>query len=156
MCIRDRLEHGLGRRCLVHHKQVDQILIHTHQPLRCIGDNRRHADDKGHNHDGEYPRSRPINNERRNSNDRYCLQPVSYTHLDVYKRQGTGTVASDDFSQFMQGFVTPGSSTTGFYVTSFLQGNANRYYRANQLGTYVQDKWQVTPTLSLTAGVRCV
>ena len=41
----------------------------------------------------------------------------------------------DDFSQFIQGFVTPGSSATGFYVTSFLQGNASRYYRANQLGT---------------------
>jgi hypothetical protein len=54
----------------------------------------------------------------------------------------------------VQGFVSPGSSATGFYVTSFLQGNANRYYRANQLGTYVQDKWQITPTLSLTAGVR--
>jgi hypothetical protein len=52
----------------------------------------------------------------------------------------------------VQGFVSPGSSATGFYVTSFLQGNANRYYRANQLGSYVQDKFQVTPTLSLTAG----
>ncbi len=50
--------------------------------------------------------------------------------------------------------MTPGSSATGFYVTSFLQGNASRYYRSNQLGTYVQDKWQITPTLSLTAGVR--
>ena len=72
----------------------------------------------------------------------------------IDKRTGTGTIATDDFSQFMQGFVSPGSSATGFYVTSFLQGNANRYYRANQLGTYVQDKWQITPNLSLTGGVR--
>jgi hypothetical protein len=36
-------------------------------------------------------------------------------------------------------------AATGFYVSSFLQGNANRYYRANQLGSYVQDKFQVTP-----------
>ncbi len=79
----------------------------------------------------------------------------SYTQLNtIDKRTGTGTVATDDFSQFIQGFVTPGSAATGFYVTSFLQGNANRYYRANQLGTYVQDKFQITPTLSLTAGVR--
>jgi len=79
----------------------------------------------------------------------------SYTQLNtVDKRTGTGTVAADDFSQFVQGYVTPGSASTGFYVTSFLQGNATRYYRANQLGTYVQDKFQVTPTLSLTAGVR--
>ena len=79
----------------------------------------------------------------------------TYTQLNtIDKRTGTGTVATDDFSQFAQGFVSPGSSATGFYVTSFLQGDANRYYRANQLGTYVQDKWQITPNLSLTAGVR--
>ncbi len=79
----------------------------------------------------------------------------TYTQLNtIDKRTGTGTIATDDFSQFVQGFVSPGNSSTGFYVTSFLQGNANRYYRANQLGTYVQDKFQVTPNLSLTAGVR--
>jgi hypothetical protein len=79
----------------------------------------------------------------------------TYTQLNtIDKRTGTGTIATDDFSQMVQGFVTPGSSATGFYVTSFLQGNANRYYRANQLGTYIQDKWQATPNLSLTAGVR--
>ncbi len=79
----------------------------------------------------------------------------TYTQLNtIDKRTGSGTVATDDFSQFLQGYVTPGSSATGFYVTSFLQGNASRYYRSNQLGTYVQDKYQVTPSLSLTAGVR--
>ncbi len=79
----------------------------------------------------------------------------TYTQLNtIDKRTGTGTVATDDFSQMIQGFVTPGSSATGFYVSSFLQGDANRYYRSNQLGTYLQDKWQITPTLSLTAGVR--
>jgi Carboxypeptidase regulatory-like domain/TonB dependent receptor-like, beta-barrel len=79
----------------------------------------------------------------------------TYTQLNtIDKRTGTGTVATDDLSQFMQGYVTPGSSGTGFYVSSFLQGDASRYYRANQLGMYVQDKFQVTPTLSLTAGLR--
>ena len=79
----------------------------------------------------------------------------SYTQLNtIDKRTGTGTVASDDFTQFLQGYVTPGSSATGFYVTSFLQGDANRYYRANTLGMYVQDKYQIAPTLSLTAGLR--
>jgi hypothetical protein len=79
----------------------------------------------------------------------------SFTQLNtIDKRTGTGTIAADDFSQFVQGYVTPGSAGTAFYVSSYLQGNANRYYRANQLGTYVQDKFQVTPTLSLTAGVR--
>ena len=79
----------------------------------------------------------------------------SYTQLNtIDKRTGKGTIATSDLSAMAQGFVTTGSAATGFYVTSFLQGNANRYYRANQLGSYVQDKFQVTPTLSLTAGVR--
>ena len=79
----------------------------------------------------------------------------TYTQLNtIDKRTGTGTIATDDFSQFVQGYVSPGSSVTGFYVTSYLQGNASRYYRANQLGTYGQDKWQITPTLSLTLGLR--
>jgi hypothetical protein len=79
----------------------------------------------------------------------------SYTQLNtIDKRTGSGTIATDDLSQMMQGFVTPGSSSTAFYVSSYLQGNASRYYRANQLGTYVQDKFQITPTLSLTAGLR--
>jgi len=79
----------------------------------------------------------------------------TYTQLNtIDKRTGTGTVATDDFSQFLQGYVTPGSSATGFYVSSFLQGDASRYYRANQLGMYLQDKWQITPTLALSAGVR--
>ena len=79
----------------------------------------------------------------------------SFTQLNtIDKRTGTGTIATDDYSQFLQGYVTPGGSSSAFYVTSFLQGNANRYYRANQLGMYVQDKFQVKPNLSLTAGVR--
>ena len=79
----------------------------------------------------------------------------TYTQLNtIDKRTGTGTIATDDFSQFVQGFVSPGSSASGFYVTSFLQGDASRYYRSNQLGMYLQDKWQITPTLSLNAGVR--
>ncbi len=79
----------------------------------------------------------------------------TYTQLNtIDKRTGTGTIATDDFSQMIQGQVTPGGSYSGFYVTSFLQGDASRYYRSNQLGTYVQDKFQITPSLSLTAGVR--
>jgi Carboxypeptidase regulatory-like domain/TonB dependent receptor len=79
----------------------------------------------------------------------------SYTQLNtIDKRTGTGTIVGDDFSAFSQGFVSPGSSSTAFYVSSFMRGDASRYYRANQLGTYLQDKFQITPTLSLTAGVR--
>jgi hypothetical protein len=78
-----------------------------------------------------------------------------YTQLNtIDNRTNTGTVATDDLSAFAQGLVTPGSSSTGFYVSSFLRGNADRYYRANELGSYVQDKYQITPTVSLTAGLR--
>ena len=79
----------------------------------------------------------------------------SYTQLNtIDHRTNAGTVATDDLSAYAQGYVTPGGSSTGFYVSSFLQGDANRYYRANQLGTYLQDKFQITPTLSLTGGIR--
>ncbi|HEX8812507.1 MAG TPA: TonB-dependent receptor, partial [Terracidiphilus sp.] len=79
----------------------------------------------------------------------------TYTQLNtIDKRTNAGTITADDFSAFSQGFVSPGSGVTSFYVSSFLQGNASRYYRANQLGMFLQDKFQIKPSLSLTAGVR--
>ena len=41
-----------------------------------------------------------------------------------------GTV---DLSQFLQGFVTPYTSDR-YATTNVLQGNANRYFRANEIG----------------------
>jgi Carboxypeptidase regulatory-like domain/TonB dependent receptor len=76
----------------------------------------------------------------------------SFTQLNIRdRRPGTGTVASNDLGQFMNGLVTPYDS---YNVTTFLQGNGNRYYRANQLGLFVQDKFQIKPNLTLTAGLR--
>ncbi len=69
------------------------------------------------------------------------------------RRTGTGNVASPDFVAFVDNWVTP-YSTQNFTASTFLQGNANRYYRANETGLFAQDKFQVTPTLSITAGVR--
>jgi len=78
----------------------------------------------------------------------------SYTQLNTRDhRTGTGNVATPDFVTFANNWVTP-YSTQNFTATSFLQGNADRYYRANETGLFVQDKFQVTPTLSITAGVR--
>ena len=86
---------------------------------------------------------------------RQLRRQLCYTQLNtIDNRTGTGTVAGDDLSQLVQGLVTPGGSSTGFFVSSFLQGNASRYYRANQLGIYLQDKFQVTSNISLTAGIR--
>ena len=79
----------------------------------------------------------------------------SYTQLNtIDRRTGKGTIAADDFSAFTQGIVSAGSPTTDYYVSSYLQGNASRYFRANELGSYVQDKFQIRPNLSLTAGIR--
>jgi Carboxypeptidase regulatory-like domain/TonB dependent receptor len=76
----------------------------------------------------------------------------SFTQLNtIDRRPGTGTVASADLGQFMQGLVTPNDS---YNVTTFLQGDANRYFRANQLGLFLQDKFQVKPNLTLTGGIR--
>ena len=75
-----------------------------------------------------------------------------YTQLNtIDRRPGTGTIATADLSQFAQGLVT---NNYDFNTTTFLQGNANRYYRSNQVGLYAQDKFQVTSNLSLTAGLR--
>jgi len=78
----------------------------------------------------------------------------SNTQLNVRdKRTGTGNVATPDFVTFANNWVTP-YSTQNFTATSFLQGDADRYYRANQTGLFAQDKFQVRPNLSITAGVR--
>jgi hypothetical protein len=78
----------------------------------------------------------------------------SHTQLDTRdNRPGTGTIGEADLSQFLQGFLTPYTSD-GFVFSSVLQGNANRYYRANETGEYIQDKFQFRSNLSLTLGLR--
>jgi len=78
----------------------------------------------------------------------------SHTQLNTRNRRtDNGTIGFADFSQFVEGMVTPYTSD-GFIVTAFLQGNANRYYRANETGEYVQDKFQLRPNLSVTFGLR--
>jgi hypothetical protein len=68
------------------------------------------------------------------------------------RRPGTaGTTTSADFGQFVQGLVT---TNYDFSTSTFLQGNGDRYYRADQSGLYLQDKYQLRPNLSMTAGVR--
>src|ERR1019366_6725330 len=76
----------------------------------------------------------------------------SYTQLNTRdQRTNQGIVSTADFSQFIQGLVT---TNDDFTTTKFLQGNANRYYRAGQAGAYIQDKFQLRPNLSVTAGLR--
>lgn len=78
----------------------------------------------------------------------------SYTQLNIRdKRTGTGNVATPDFVTYANNWVTP-YSTQNFTATTFLQGNGDRYYRANEAGLFVQDKYQVKANLSITAGLR--
>ncbi len=78
----------------------------------------------------------------------------SHTQLNTRdQRTGQGIIGFADFSQFLQGLVTP-YSTNGFIATAFLSGNANRYYRANESGEYIEDKFQLRNNLSVTAGLR--
>jgi Carboxypeptidase regulatory-like domain len=76
----------------------------------------------------------------------------AYTQLNTRDdRTNQGMISTADFSQFVQGIV---NTNDDFTTTKFLQGNANRYYRAGQVGVYVQDKFQFRSNLSMTAGLR--
>ena len=68
----------------------------------------------------------------------------SHTQLNPRDRRPgvAGTTSSADFGQFVQGLVT---ANDDFNTTTFLQGNGDRYYRANQTGLYLQDKYQILP-----------
>jgi hypothetical protein len=72
----------------------------------------------------------------------------AYTQLNIRnRRQNTGLIDFKSFADFAEGDVNTTDS-------SFLQGASNRYYRTNDIGAFTQDKWQVRPNISITAGVR--
>ena len=76
----------------------------------------------------------------------------AYTQLNTRdRRTNQGMVSTADFSQFVQGIV---NTNDDFTTTKFLQGDANRYYRAGQVGMFIQDKFQLRSNLSVTAGLR--
>ncbi len=78
----------------------------------------------------------------------------SYTQLNARDdRTNYGTVAFNDFASFLEG-VPITYSANGFITTNFLQGDANRYYRNRETGTYLQDKFQIRSNLSLSLGLR--
>jgi Carboxypeptidase regulatory-like domain len=78
----------------------------------------------------------------------------SYTQLNARdNRTNKGMIGFTDFANFLTGQPTS-YSADGFIATTFLQGDANRYYRSKETGLYAQDKFQITPTLSLSLGLR--
>jgi Carboxypeptidase regulatory-like domain/TonB dependent receptor len=78
----------------------------------------------------------------------------SYTQLDTRdERTDKGMMGFTNFANFLQGLPVT-YSADGFITTTFLNGDANRYYRSKETGLYAQDKFQIAPTLSLSLGLR--
>jgi hypothetical protein len=78
----------------------------------------------------------------------------SYTQLNITNnRNGIVQARVNGFDNFLKGRVHASSVIESIDPNSG-RNNANRYYRSNELSGYLQDKWQVKPNLSITAGVR--
>lgn len=74
----------------------------------------------------------------------------------INKNNAVGRITFADFPGFLQGFVC-GPTTTGCSgqdPSEILSGATNRYYRAKQLGAYVQDNLRVSASLTLNVGLR--
>jgi hypothetical protein len=70
----------------------------------------------------------------------------NFTQLNIRNRRANlGSASTTSFVTFVEGQVSSSNE---------LLGNANRYYRANELGFFVQDQYRLLPNLSVTAGVR--
>lgn len=74
-----------------------------------------------------------------------------FTQLNILNR--ATQVANLEITT-LANFLTGGPLRTGAGHSVYFQGAGNRYYRAPQIGAYAQDKWQVTPKLTVTAGIR--
>ncbi len=76
----------------------------------------------------------------------------AYTQLNTRDdRNQLGMMAAQSINQFLQGELNDDYLYNG---TLFLNGNANRYWRAKETGEFLQDKFQFRSNLTITAGVR--
>jgi hypothetical protein len=72
-----------------------------------------------------------------------------FTQLNVInKNTNTDSIAFKSFLNFVEGTVRTGTDTDAF------AGSANRYYRANTVGAFVNDNFKVRSNLTVTAGLR--
>jgi hypothetical protein len=70
----------------------------------------------------------------------------SYNQLNIRNnREGNSELLVSSFPNLLEGRARSGS---------LLLGDTQRYYRSNDFGGYAQDKWQLRPNVSLTAGLR--
>jgi hypothetical protein len=76
----------------------------------------------------------------------------AYTQLNARDRRNElGMITAQTVNQFLQGKLFNDYLYAG---TLFLSGNPNRYFRSNETGEYVQDKFQFRSNLVITAGLR--
>jgi len=76
----------------------------------------------------------------------------NWDHSQLNVLNKANEVAALDFNNFLD-FMT-GTLRPGLGNTVLFNGPTSRYYRANQVGLYVQDKFRLTSTLNLSLGVR--
>jgi hypothetical protein len=78
----------------------------------------------------------------------------SYTQLNIENnRQGIAEIKTKNFQTFLQGSAQSSNVLESIDPASG-RNNSDRYYRSNEIASYVQDKWQALSNLSITAGVR--
>ena len=78
----------------------------------------------------------------------------SYTQLNIENnRGGIANVSAYNFEDFLKGEAYKSNVIDSIDPVSG-RNNSDRYYRSNEATAYLQDKWQLTPNLSITAGVR--
>lgn len=79
------------------------------------------------------------------------------TQLNVVNKNNSLALLNfSSFQTFLEGdLCTPDSFFCGETgASTFVNGESNRYFRANQVGTYANDTWRVKPNLTVTAGLR--
>ncbi len=78
----------------------------------------------------------------------------SYTQLNIENnRGGIANIEAFNFEDFLEGEAYRSNVIDSIDPVSG-RNNSDRYYRSNEAAAYLQDKWQLTPNLSITAGVR--
>ncbi len=72
----------------------------------------------------------------------------NHTQLNIVNNiTDAASLAFTNFAQFLEGALKTSS-------TSFYNGAANRYYRADQIGAYAQDTYKIKSNLTLSLGIR--
>jgi hypothetical protein len=77
----------------------------------------------------------------------YLGASLNATQLNIInKNTEAASLSFTNLTQFLLGNVLPSST--------FSNGSANRYYRASQIGAFVQDNWKIRSNLTINLGLR--